>query len=74
MCMNRFPIAMRFLVLLLCVLIAPSLRASSPHSNADKPIAGAGIIDRVIVAGSEPVFRADGYTFRILPDTELHFG
>ncbi len=80
--MNPFPISKRFLVLLLCVLVTPSLKAASPRPDTNKPITGAGIIDRIPAripdAGSQPgsasVFRADGYTIRILPTTELHFG
>jgi len=45
--------------------------ASPPDPN--HAVSGAGIIDRVISAGSEPVFRADGYPFRVVSTTEVHF-
>jgi len=41
--------------------------------DANRAVSGAGIIDRVISAGSEPVFRADGYPFRVVSTTEVHF-
>lgn len=42
--------------------------------ESDRPISGLGIIDRVIVSGPEPVFRADGYTFRVNATTDVKFG
>ena len=40
----------------------------------DKKLSGIGVIDKVISAGSEPVFRADGYRIRITSATEISFG
>ncbi|MGA2888769.1 MAG: hypothetical protein ABSE51_12020 [Terracidiphilus sp.] len=60
--------------LLLIAFSTSSQVMSSPPSDADRLIAGEGIIDRVIAAGSEPVFRAGGYTLRITPATEVRFG
>jgi len=45
-------------------------RAGEP--KPDQPIVGEGLIDRVIAGGDEPVFRADGYSFRVTPQTALH--
>jgi len=42
--------------------------------ESDQKVSGLGIIDRVIASGSEPVFRADGYTFRVSATTEVKFG
>ncbi|HXR38341.1 MAG TPA: hypothetical protein VN776_04585 [Terracidiphilus sp.] len=41
--------------------------------ESDRTVSGLGIIDRVIASGSEPVFRADGYTFRVSAATEVRF-
>ena len=74
--MSRFAIATRILSFLLIALSAVSNATCAPRSNsdqADQPVKGDGIIDRVIVTGSEPVFRADGYTFRVTSTTELRF-
>jgi hypothetical protein len=62
------------LLLLSIALTAPSHGICAPKSDADKRVKGNGVIDRVIASGSEPVFRADGYTFRILPATEVRLG
>jgi hypothetical protein len=70
--MSRLAISTR--LLLLIALTAPSRGICAPRSNADQPIKVEGIIDRVIVSGSEPVFRAGGYTFRIVPATDVRFG
>jgi hypothetical protein len=78
--MSRFAITMRTLLLVL-IFIAPTHGICTPQSNAQpnasqsaKPVKADGIIDRVLVTGAEPVFRASGYTFRILPTTEIRFG
>ena len=72
--MSRFAILARLMVLPLIALTSPSHGICAPGSDADQPVKAGGVIDRVVVAGSEPVFRADGYTFRILPGTEMRFG
>lgn len=71
--MSRFAIATRLLSLVIA-LAASSHGMCAPPSNPDKPVKAEGIIDRVMVTGSEPVFRAGGYTFRIIPVTETRFG
>ena len=58
-------------------LTAPSKGICAPRANSDQnaqPVRVEGIIDRVIGAGSEQVFRAGGYTFHILPTTQVRFG
>jgi hypothetical protein len=72
--MSRFAISKRLLFLLSIALTAPSHGICAPPSNADRPVKAEGVIDRVILPGSEPVFRAGGYTFRIVPATEIKFG
>jgi hypothetical protein len=72
--MNRFAVSARLLIPLLITLTAPSHGICAPRSDADKSVKGEGVIDRVIVAGSEPVFQADGYRFRIDAATEVQFG
>ena len=64
---------MRLLAALVIVLIANSSGVCAPRSDAGKPVTGEGVIDRVLTSGSEPVFRAAGYTFRIVPATDLRF-
>ena len=39
----------------------------------DKKIEGFGVIDRVISAGPEPVFQADGYRIQITSSTATKF-
>ena len=39
----------------------------------DRRLIGLGVIDRVVFAGPEPVFQADGYQIRITPSTETAF-
>jgi hypothetical protein len=39
----------------------------------DKKLAGFGVVERILVAGSEPVFQADGYRIRIVGSTDLSF-
>ncbi len=48
------------------------VRAGASKAKPDQPILGEGLIDRVIAGGAEPVFRADGYTFRVTAQTALH--
>jgi hypothetical protein len=72
--MNRFAASTRLLALLLVALTVPPKGICAPQSNPDKPTKGEGAIDRVIATGNEPEFRADGYTFRILPATEVRLG
>ena len=72
--MGRFAGSTRLLVPLLIALALPSHGISAPRSDADRAIKGEGVIDRVIAKGSEHVFRADGYTFRITAATEVRFG
>jgi hypothetical protein len=42
--------------------------------KSDRTVSGFGIIDRVTTSGSVPVFRADGYTFRVSAETKVRFG
>jgi len=72
--MNRFSISTRLLFALVLALTLHPRGVCSPQSDAAKPIRGEGVIDRVVSPGSEPVFRADGYTFRIVASTDVHFG
>lgn len=69
--MSRFTIVTRFLVLLLTAQAASSHGICAPRSDAERPVTGEGIIDRVIATGSVPVFRAGGYTFRITSATDV---
>jgi hypothetical protein len=39
----------------------------------DKRLAGFGVVERVLTAGAEPVFQADGYRIRIVQGTDLSF-
>jgi hypothetical protein len=39
----------------------------------DKKLAGFGVVQRVLTAGAEPVFQADGYRIRVTPSTEVSF-
>lgn len=43
------------------------------RDDSDKKLHGFGLIDKVIVTGSVPLFRADGYRIRIAASTELSF-
>lgn len=72
--MCRIAISTRFIVLLLSAFVIASQGMSEPPSNANRSVSGGGIIDRVITTGSVPVFRADGYTIRITPATQVRFG
>jgi hypothetical protein len=47
--------------------------AAPPAADADKSIRGFGVIDKVITAGPELVFQADGYRIRIVASTEVTF-
>lgn len=49
------------------------LRASlvSVREDWEKELSGAGVIEKVMDAGAEPVFQADGYKIRITSSTEL---
>lgn len=42
--------------------------------NDSDRLSGLSVIDRMYTRGAQPVFRADGYTFRLTPDTEINFG
>jgi hypothetical protein len=44
------------------------------RDDGDKKLAGFGVVERVLVAGAEPVFQADGYRIRIDAKTDLSFG
>ena len=72
--MSRFTISLRLLFFLSVALTASFHGICAPRSNADQSVKAEGIIDRVIAPGSDPVFRAGGYTFRIVPTTEVRFG
>jgi hypothetical protein len=71
--MSRLTFSARLVVLLLG-FAAPFLGICAEKPDADKKVKGDGVIDRVVVAGSEPVFRADGYRFRIASATQVRFG
>lgn len=43
------------------------------RDDADKQLSGVGIIDKMIAAGAEPVFQADGYRIRITKETQVSF-
>lgn len=53
------------------VLSADAVRL---RNLGDKTLEGFGVIDKVVAAGPEPVFQADGYRIRILSTTETKFG
>ena len=44
------------------------------RDDGDKKLAGFGVVERVSIAGPEPVFQADGYRIRIDAKTDLSFG
>lgn len=77
--MSWFAIATGIPSLLLIALTAVSYATCEPRPNAGQTIKVEGRIDRVIALGSEPVFRASGYTFRVIPapdvpTTDVRFG
>jgi hypothetical protein len=41
--------------------------------SEDRTVNGFGVIDRMIAAGPQPVFRADGYVIRVAADALVHF-
>ena len=44
------------------------------RDDGDKKLAGFGVVEQVLTAGTEPVFQADGYRIRIDGNTDLSFG
>jgi hypothetical protein len=42
--------------------------------DQDKKIEGFGVIDKVIAAGPEPLYQADGYRIRIVSGTQVTYG
>jgi hypothetical protein len=43
------------------------------RDDRDSSVSGFGVIDRIVSTGVEPVFHADGYTLRIVSETDLRF-
>ncbi|MGA3135155.1 MAG: hypothetical protein ABSC88_04085 [Terracidiphilus sp.] len=72
--MCRVAASARIIVLWSIALTVCSQMMGAPAKESDPTVSGLGIIDRVIASGSEPVFRADGYTFRVSAATEVRFG
>src|SRR5579863_5932748 len=70
--MPRISAVTRLLLVSTAVTMFTAVAFATPP-DANRAVSGAGIIDRVISAGSEPVFRADGYPFRVVSTTEVHF-
>ena len=54
------------------VITATAPDTASTQGNSGK-ISGLGVIDTVISPAPEPVYRADGYTIRIVASTETGF-
>ena len=50
------------------------ITAGASGPKPDQPIVGEGLIVRVIAGGDEPVFRADGYAFRITAQSSIDQG
>jgi hypothetical protein len=72
----------RFLVRVCQILFAsvlvlaawrPGAAQLTPPQDASRKISGFAVIDRVITAGTEPVFRADGYALRVNSGTNVRF-
>lgn len=45
----------------------------SLRDDRDKKLSGIGVIDKVLEAGPQPTFRADGYLIRVTPATSISF-
>jgi hypothetical protein len=45
----------------------------SLRDDRDKKLSGIGVIDKVLEAGLQPTFRADGYLIRVTPATSISF-
>jgi len=45
----------------------------SLRDDRDKKLSGIGAIDKVLEAGPQPTFRADGYLIRVTPSTSISF-
>jgi len=43
------------------------------RDNGERELSGTAVIDHMFSRGAQPVFRADGYNFRLAPDAEIHF-
>lgn len=71
--MCRVAASARFIVLWLIALTVCTEMMGASTKESDRTVSGLGIIDQVIASGPEPVFRADGYTFRVSAATEVRF-
>jgi hypothetical protein len=63
----------RLLVALPIVLALSNRGIAAPEQQGNRSISAAGVIDRVVTAGAEPVYRASGYRFRVTAATQVHF-
>jgi hypothetical protein len=71
--MRRVAASKRFIVLWSIALAACAQMMGAHANESDRTVSGFGIIDRVVASGSEPVFRADGYIFRVSAVTKVRF-
>jgi hypothetical protein len=72
--MRRVAALKRSIILWSIALAACAQMIGAPADESDRTVSGFGIIDRVVASGSEPVFRADGYTFRVSAETKVRIG
>jgi hypothetical protein len=72
--MRRVAALKRPIILWSIALAACAQMMGASANESDRTVSGFGIIDRVIASGSEPVFRADGYIFRVNAETKMRFG
>lgn len=72
--MCRVAASTRFIIVLwsIALTVCTEMMGASTKES-DRTVSGLGIIDQVIASGPEPVFRADGYTFRVSATTEVRF-
>jgi len=54
-------------------MMAASAKEEPITKKSDRTVSGVGVIDQVITSGPEPVYRADGYTFRVSATTKVRF-
>jgi len=72
--MRRVAALKRLMIIVSIALAACAQMMGAPADKSDRTVSGFGSIDRVIASGSEPIFRADGYIFRVDAQTKIRFG
>jgi len=70
---TRFVVVCSIALAVCTNMMGASAREEPITKKSDRTVSGVGVIDQVIVPGPEPVYRADGYTFRVSATTKVRF-